>query len=106
MDKKCISKAFKIYKQSIITDIFWRDKEVISASIKLLYIMLLDANKQSKKLENLTQEDKDFIYRNLLTLFMDWNGSDSATDENLRADIQTAVFYCIGLLDQKKPLSN
>lgn len=64
--------------------------------------MLLNANKQAKKLEDLTKEDKDFIYKNLLTLFMDWNGSDSATDENLRADIQTAVFYCIKLLDQKE----
>ncbi|MBY0066807.1 MULTISPECIES: hypothetical protein [Empedobacter] len=64
--------------------------------------MLLDAKQQSKPLNDLTKEDKDFIYRNLLTLFMDWNGSDSATDENQRADIQMAVFYCIGLLDQVK----
>jgi len=63
--------------------------------------MLLNANKTSKKLEELTPQDKDFIYKNLLTLFMDWNGSDSATDADLRADIQQAVFYCIGLLDQK-----
>ena len=63
--------------------------------------MLLNANKTSKKLENLTKEDKDFLYKNLLTLFMDWNGSDSATDENLRADVQQAVFYCIGLLDHQ-----
>lgn len=63
--------------------------------------MLLDANKNCKKLEELTKEDKDFLYKNLLTLFMDWNGSDSATDADLRADIQQAVFYCIKLLDQK-----
>ena len=64
--------------------------------------MLLDANKISKPLNDLTKEDKDFIYRNLLTLFMDWNGSESATDENQRADIQMAVFYCIGLLEKVK----
>ncbi|WP_313579826.1 hypothetical protein [Chishuiella sp.] len=60
--------------------------------------MLLDAKKNSKPLKELSEEDKDFLKNNLLTLFMDWNGSDSASDENIRADIQLAVFYCIELI--------
>ncbi len=55
----------------------------------------------SKSVNELTQEEKDFLYKRLLTLFLEHNATELASDANDRYEAQVAVFYFLNLLDQK-----
>ncbi len=55
----------------------------------------------SKSVADLTQEEKDFLYKRLLTLFLEHNATELASDANDRYEAQVTVFYFLNLLDQK-----
>lgn len=55
----------------------------------------------SKSVVDLTQDEKDFLYKRLLTLFLEHNASELASDANDRCETQVTVFYFLNLLDQK-----
>ena len=54
----------------------------------------------AKSVDELTKDEKDFLYKKLLTLFLNWNGTDTASDSNDRFETQEAVFYFLNLLDK------
>ena len=61
----------------------------------------MDEDLMCKSIDELTQEEKDFLYKRLLTLFLEHNASELASDANNSCETQVAVFYFLNLLDQK-----
>lgn len=61
---------------------------------------MFDLELMNKSIEELTKEEKDFLYKKLLTLFLEWNASTIADEADIRSEIQETVFYFIGLLDK------
>ena len=55
----------------------------------------------SKSVADLTQEEKDFLYKRLLTLFLEHNASELASEATNRLETHVTVFYFLNLLDQK-----
>ncbi len=62
---------------------------------------MFDLGLMNKSIDELTKEEKDFLYKKLLTLFLEWNASTIADEADTRSEIQEAVFYFIGLLDKR-----
>ena len=61
----------------------------------------MDEDLMSKSVADLTQEEKDFLYKRLLTLFLEHNSSELASEATNRLETQVTVFYFLNLLDQK-----
>ena len=55
----------------------------------------------SKSVADLTQEEKNFLYICLLELFLNWNGSENASETEDRFETQQAVFYFLNRLDKE-----
>lgn len=54
-----------------------------------------------KSISELTTEEKNFLYKRLLELFLNWNGSENASETEDRFETQQAVFYFLNRLDKE-----